>query len=261
MNAVVQQDSKLPIIAMAVRSAVSAILEIDDGRSNEIAAQVLSYSDKADHALSQAQRATIDSEESFGKGGDLIKAINGQVKSLNADRMTLTKPMDEAKSALTNLFKVGLERFEQAKTLLNDKCTTFAKAERARKEAQAREDQRLAEEKALQAADAQVAMGDQAGADQVLDEAAKVIDKLGDTKVVGRGSYGATIGLRGRWVGRVEDPRAFLAYLSAVTSAHDVAEYVEFRQARLNKLAQAVGTGDLPVPGFKADWDESTSSR
>jgi hypothetical protein len=211
-----------------------------------------------ENALDQANQADICTEESFGLAGDLVKAINAKLAEAEKTRKAITSPMDDAKAAVMKLFGVGIDKLKAAKEVLQGKQTTWAKAEKARLDAIAKTEQEAATQRALDLAAAQQSMGDNAGADQVLAEAASTIEDMGEVKVAARGMYGSSSGLRTRWVGEVTNSRLFLAWLA--TQPFDIGDVVDFRKSGLNALAKKF-EGKTEIPGFTATEDESTVSR
>lgn len=216
-----------------------------------------------ENALDQAENAVVDTEDSFGLAGDLVKAINAKLGDADKARKAITNPMDEAKKSIMKLFSVGIDKLEAAKNKLQSKQTAWGKSERERKEKLAREEQEAATQRALDLASAQQSMGDNAGADQVMAEAATTIDKMGEVKVAARGMYGSSSGMRGRWVGEVSSQRAFLAWL--LTTQYDIAGVIDFKQSGLNAIAKEFGEKRIKdiesVPGLKTEYAESTVSR
>jgi hypothetical protein len=211
-----------------------------------------------ENALEQAMAADISTEESFGLAGDLVKAINAKLKEADTTRKAITAPMDTAKDAIMRLFKVGIDKLEAAKTNLQAKQTAWGRAEKLRLEAIAKREQEEATQRALDLAAAQQSMGDNAGADQVLAEAATTIQDMGDVKVASRGMYGSSSGLRSRWVGEVTNARLFLAWLA--TQPFDIGDVVDFRKSGLNALAKKF-EDKTDIPGLTVKEDESTVSR
>lgn len=219
-----------------------------------------------ENALEQAEVAEITTEDSFGLAGDLVKAINAKLNDADKARKAITSPMDDAKSAVMKLFKVGIDKLESAKKKLQDKQTTWGRAERSRLDAIAKAEQESATQRALDLAAAQQSMGDNEGADQVLAEAAETIQDMGEVKVTARGMYGSSSGMRGRWVGEVTSPRAFLSWL--LTQGYDPLTILDFKKSGLNAIAKEFGEKTATIQntlatshGFKVSYDESTVSR
>jgi hypothetical protein len=263
MNAIAQEVAAAPnqiekALALTYNPVTKAI---SPAQTLKVSSYILNLTASGENALDQARNADINSEESFGLAGDLVKAINGKLTDAESERKVITKPMDDAKKGVMALFNAGIAKLTEAKEKLQTKQTEWAKAERLKKAAQAEIDRKAAEERALSLADAQLSMGDNAGADQVLTEAASTIDKMGDTKVSVRGMYGSSSGLRGRYVGTVDSNRAFLAWL--LTQQYDLSAIVEFKQSGLNGLAKEFGEKGVKgaIPGMKVENVESTVSR
>lgn len=263
MNAVAQDvvvaTPRTPIEQALVVTYKPVVTAIGGEQTTKVAAFIQNLVAHSENALQQAESADINSEENFGLAGDLVKAIGVKLKEADASRKAVTKPMDDAKDAIMKLFKVGIDKLEAAKKLLGEKQTAWGRAERARLEAIAKKEQEEATQRALDLANAQQSMGDNAGADQVMTEAAATIEKMGEVKVSGRGMYGSSSGMRSRFVGDVENPRLFLAWLA--TQQYDIGEIVDFRKSGLNALAKQFGEKKEVVPGLKIYEVDSTVSR
>lgn len=101
----------------------------------------------AEEAVAIAQAYTIDSPEMYEAAADELRSIAKKAKQLEDTRKTLTKPLDEAKKRIMDLFRGPLERLQEAEGLLRRSMLTWKreqdrKAEEARREAerQAREE-------------------------------------------------------------------------------------------------------------------------
>jgi hypothetical protein len=263
MNAVAQEmvpaGTKTPI-QTALEGTYTPVLKIlSPDLTVRAAAFIQNLVAHGENAMEQAESANISTEDSFGLAGDLVKAINAKLGEADKARKAITNPMDEAKKSIMKLFSVGIDKLEAAKAKLQKKQTDWAKAERARLDEIARKEQEAATQRALDLAAAQQSLGDNAGADQVMTEAADTIDKMGEVKVSGRGMYGSSSGLRERFVGEVDNPRVFLAWL--VTQQYDISTIVDFRKSGLNALAKEFSEKKAAVPGLKIDNVESTVSR
>lgn len=261
MNAVAQEVAapKTPI-ETALEGTYKPVLKVlAPDLTVRAAAFIQNLVAHGENALEQAEAAVIDTEENFGLAGDLVKAINAKLGDADKARKAITRPMDAAKQSIAQLFSVGIDKLEKAKATLQVKQTVWGKAERARLDAIARQEQEAATQRALDLAAAQQSMGDNAGADQVMTEAAETIEKMGDVKIAARGMYGSSSGMRGRWVANVDTPRAFLNWL--IQQPYDLSTIVEFKQAGLNSIAKEFGERRETVPGMKADYVESTVSR
>lgn len=227
-----------------------------------IGAEVARLSVDGQNALEQAERAVIKDDATLGKATDLLKAITAAISKQDAARKAHTKPLDEFKSKISTMFGAGLEKLEKAKSILKDKAGTYAVAEQRRRDAEAAIAAEALRKEAEKLAAAQAALGDDAGADQILEEAAEV--KVAAPKVAGAGKFGGTGGLRKTTSGAVTNNRDFLEQIVMGESpAFDkfIAD-LRFPQSALNELAEAVVAGSVPpIPGFEAKQSESFVAR
>lgn len=266
MNAVV--ESTIPIEASVKEGAAATaiILSIDNAvgakalNPLELAREAFKFNEFGKLAIVQAEKAAFSSPETFGLGGDLMKAINQNIKAAGEARKSRTDKINSVVDYITKLFAPGIEKLTKAKITLQGKLNAYAQLEEDKRKIAAAEEQKRVEAAALALAEAQQAMGDNAGADQVMDDAAKLSEKIVEnTKVVGRGAFGSTSHQQGRWVGRVVNPSAFLKAMIE-QNPDKILEYVEFKVSALNKLAAALGktpTG-LTVAGFEYTQDKNT---
>jgi hypothetical protein len=156
-----------------------------------------------------ADRAVIEDDDTYGKGLDLIKIINAAASKAEDVRTGLVKPMNDTVKAINSRFKTAIsEPLENAKKVINDKCTTYAvKKATAEREAAAKI-RREQEEQALNVAAAQEAAGDAEGANKTVEVAAKAGAKIEASagRAVGVGGYtGAKGGLKKVWDYEVVD--------------------------------------------------------
>lgn len=268
-TAVMQRSTpKTPALVADIGEVAAAIGHMPQVPSAVIAAEIVRFVSEANKALGQAERAVIDDNESAGKAADLMKAITSALSSQDAARKIHTAPLDKFKAKLMQFYGLATTNLENARQILKDKTLVFAKAERARLEAEAAAAAAAAAEEAQRLAAAQAALGDADGAQQILDEAAA--RPVEAAKVGITGAYGASLGLRTQKVGQVTDNRAFLKFLVAFMDAEPAygkfVDDLRFPQSALNDLARAVLDPDLEKAvaqpdGFVAENVESTSSR
>jgi hypothetical protein len=110
-------------------------------------------SKQAVNTLTEAKAIQIKSQEGYDKAGGLLQAIKGRIKSLDALRKGITKPLDEAKARVMDLFKTPLERYTEAESVLklgmntyNDEMEGLRQKEQERLERIAAEERRKKEE-------------------------------------------------------------------------------------------------------------------
>jgi len=92
----------------------------------------------AEGILVLAQGYAIDSVQMFELAADELKSIKAKAKDLDDRRKAITKPLDEAKARVMDLFRRPLELLGQAEALLKRAMLGFQQAqEQKRREAEA----------------------------------------------------------------------------------------------------------------------------
>lgn len=97
----------------------------------------------ADTSLEVANSYQVDSPAMFNAAADELKAIKTRRSEIEELRLSLTRPLDEAKRRIMDLFRLPTERLDQAEAVLKRGMLSFQNAERekqeqARREAEAR---------------------------------------------------------------------------------------------------------------------------
>jgi septal ring factor EnvC (AmiA/AmiB activator) len=94
----------------------------------------------------------IDSPAMLAIASDELRDIVGKRKQIEELRLSLTRPLDESKRRIMDLFRVPTDRLEQAEKLLRTGVLTYQQAEREKAEKLRREaEAKLAAEMAEQA--------------------------------------------------------------------------------------------------------------
>lgn len=246
---------------VVIRSAVDQPLVIP---VNEIVAELVEAAAFADQAEDQATRAVINDTDSFNRGADLQKIIRKNAAALDEKRKDRKRPIDAAAKRISDLYDSVKKRLDKSFETIQSKNTQWALAEEKRRREAAEAETKRIEAEALAAASATVAIGGGEAvvdADHIIDAALQHIKNTESaTSVKGKGSYGATSGVRRIDTGVVTDPRAFLrAFLNRIQVPGDVSltDIIEFKQSGLNKLA---ATG-CDLAGFKIETTEKVVAR
>lgn len=93
----------------------------------------------AENSYEVALAVTIDSQEMLDIAGDELRSIVTRKKEIEELRLSITRPMDEAKSRVMDLFKVPTNRLIDAENLLRTEITRYTQ-EQARIDDQRRRD-------------------------------------------------------------------------------------------------------------------------
>lgn len=134
--------------------------------------------------LAEVEGMTIDSPPMYEIGAEALQTIKGRSKALDEQRLSITRPIDAAKTAVMNLFRGPLATLAQAETTIKRKLVAYdeeqrrlAEIERKNAEAAANaERERLAKE----ARDAEAA------AEKLRNEAAAAVDPRQATQLAAR---------------------------------------------------------------------------
>lgn len=98
----------------------------------------------AQQALALVESFAVVDAPSYELAADELKAIKAKAKKLDEQRVSITKPLDEAKKAVMDLFRGPLDLLGKAENIIKGKMLDYQREEQ-RKAAEAR---RLAEEAA-----------------------------------------------------------------------------------------------------------------
>ena len=92
--------------------------------------------------LASAESFAIATVEQYEESGNLLRTIKARQGHLSTLRLSITRPIDEAKSHVMGLFKPAAERLAQAETKIKAAMLDFSREqERQRREAQAKLDE------------------------------------------------------------------------------------------------------------------------
>ncbi len=93
-------------------------------------AEVTRATAMADTSYELALAIEIDCPEMFQTAGDELRAITKREKEIDELRLSLTRPIDESKRRIMDLFRTPLERLQEASGLLRRSMTAYQTAER-----------------------------------------------------------------------------------------------------------------------------------
>lgn len=226
-----------------------------------IAQRVIEYVELAGLAQDQAERAEVTTADQAGSAAEVLKGISQRIKDIGLTRLDYTRPLDARKKDITALFDRAIDTLTAAQTTLQNKARAWQIKERARLAAEAAQAQQQREEDAAELAAETFALGDEAGAQQILDDAAALPVEVEKPRATGM--YGARLGERDKHTGEVTDTASFLKWLVATAKpGSPLVDSIQFGQRELNTLARLVNEGEIMAPaGFKATKDTNPSVR
>lgn len=247
----------------------------------------------AEIALAGAEALVIDCPEMMDLATSETQAVKARLSDLETMRKAITRPIDEAKAKIMDLFRPAKETYERTEKILKDKMVAYQLAERRKAE----EEQRKRDEEARQArlaAEREAAAKEaaaQAEAERLkheAEEAARAGDagKAAELEVAAQQTVVAAqeqaaeiqmaaaviptpaavapiapkgMSLRGKWKARVIDKAKVVAYVAAHP---EYLEIIDIDESALNKLAGALQK-KLPIDGVEAyeDFTAAVSRR
>ena len=85
--------------------------------------------------LTNAENSLIKTQRDYEVGATLLKEVKATAKDLDIKRRTITKPLDEAKKAVMDLFRKPLDMLTRAESLIKKRMVVYTtEQERIRKE-------------------------------------------------------------------------------------------------------------------------------
>jgi hypothetical protein len=268
-----------------MESQTKPLVDLQVGHPNQVLFK------KASTMLNTAKAYEIDSPDMRDMAAQDLVKIKGLQKDLETQRKSITKPIDDAKKAVMDLFRGPTEYLEQAETLLKKAITVFdraeeqrriaeqarleaeARAERARleqeaaaRDAAAREEAARLEREAAAAAtagDVEAAARLAVEAQQRVEQGAAEVETLQQTATLMTAPVveapRASVGISSRrvWKAEVADKLALIRYVA------EHPEYVDLLDANMpaiNKIALAL-KANCPLKGVHVFEDSVIAAR
>ena len=206
--------------------------------------------------VAKAEGYTIDCQPVYEDAAEYMTSIKSAASKLEEQRKAITRPMDEAKKAVMDLFRGPLDALTKAEGVLKDKMKSFALAERERmrKAQQEAEAAAAAARNELEQQAAQAMESGDVAVGVALQTAAETVTAAPPAMEAPKA---AGVALRGTWKARVTDKRAFLRH----ALEHDqFLDMVGIDESALNTLAKAF-KDKMAVPGVEPYEDHSISAR
>jgi len=141
--------------------------------------------------LSDVKTIAIRNPEQLKNAGDVSNKIKTRIKELNAERLELTRPLDEVKAKIMDKYRPAVEQLTQAQRLIDGVISDYlAEQRRIQQEQQrkAEEEARKERERAEAKAKEWAAKGNEKKAEEWLDKSEAVIAPViqaPDTKAAG----------------------------------------------------------------------------
>lgn len=230
----------------------------------------------AQSTLTVARTYVIDSPEMAEAAADDLGQIKQRIKLLDEQRMSITKPLDEAKARIMDLFRKPKALLEEAEGVLKRSLLTWQEAERKKAEELRRQQEEAArklreeeQRKAAEAEKARIAAEEEArkaaevgdaeamfAAEEKAAEAAQVVAVATETAealqhaapvAVAAPAKLAGVSTREEWKAEVTDLMALIKAVAAGTESPDL---LMANMPEINKRAKALKK-EFNVPGIR----------
>ena len=212
----------------------------------------------AERVLAIALSIVVDSNEMAEIAASELVTIKGRAKELDEERKRITKPMDDAKKAVMDIYKPAIEKLGQAETALKTSLLTYQKEQQRIADLAAAEEARKAREEAekLRAkAEKMEAKGKTEDADALRSVAAMTVTA---PRTVAAPTKLAGTSVRKVWKANVTDRSAAIKALAENPAYQHL---LTIDEAALNKLAAAMKNPNSPIPGVVFYEDSVMSAR
>lgn len=206
--------------------------------------------------LALAVEFKIVTQEHYVGSADLLTQIKSKQKELDELRRSMTRPLDDAKARIMNLFRPAAERLGQAEDVLKGAMIGFTREqERIRQEAEriAREAAEKEAERLRRQAERARAKGKEERAEDLEEQAEEVPVPIVPSQV----PAAPGVAFRTTWRAEVHDPKALVI---AVAEGHHPLTLLQPNMVALNGLARSLKK-ELKIPGVRAVSDEGVAAR
>jgi len=212
--------------------------------------------EEANTAFSVAQSFQVTSAGTYEIAAGELAEVKLRVKELTERRMSITRKLDDAKSAIMDLFRPALSRLEETKVFYERGMLAYATAQEAAKRAeQARLEAIAAEEREKLAAAAKAA--EKAGNVEEAEALTVTAEMIIAAPAVIEAPAAQGTFIRKTWKGRCVDKFALIQFIAADQAYVDL---VSVDAVALNALAKSQKQ-NMKVGGCESYQESSISSR
>lgn len=224
---------------------------------SDVAKAAASQADEESIALlASAEAFTITTPPEYEASAGLLRDVKAKQKDHNTLRVSITRPLDEAKAGIMELFKPAGERLVKAEVGIKNAMLGFNREQqRLRQEAQRRLDEQAAKEREKLRNQAEAARDK--GKDDRATELEQRADSVPTLEVTTSAPEVAGVSVRVTWHAEVRD---LLALVKAVAEGKQPLSLLEPNMTQLNGLARTM-KGDLAIPGVAAVSEEGIAAR
>lgn len=251
---------------MSIESELQSNTALTASLKQAIATQVQQAQAQADARKKVAMSIVIDgTDEERGEmlaiAGDELRTLATTIKQLDGRRKEITRPLDEAKSFVMDMFRAPTTALEEGEAYLRGivqaelarQRAAAAEAQRLQQEAEAAERKRLQELEIARRAELDAAVS--SGNEQVAAQAAAAVEEVAEERMradtfsmpaVAAAPKPAGISSRGRWKVTSIDKAALVA---AAAATPDLLRYLKVDEQALAQYATLM-KAEARIPGI-----------
>lgn len=205
----------------------------------------------------RAQSLTIVTVEDYSNAGAFLHTIKNRAKEIDTLRMSMTRPLDDAKAKIMSFFRPATDKLNDAATIISRTMITWeTEQERIRKEAQAKAEEaarKRSEDENIALAAELERSGDTELAEQVLTSQVEVAP----VKIASSVPRTATAFSRETWSGEVTN---LMELVKAIAEGKAPISLVQANMVAINGVARSLKSS-MKYPGIRAVSSKSMTSR
>lgn len=225
-------------------------------RTFDIASQekLLPANAEAGRLLATANAMQVSSVEEATDASSICKTLSERIKSLEAERKKITKPLDDAKKSAMDLFRQPVDTLKNALEITRGKVTRYQlEIERKEKEKQAQLDEQARKQR--EKLETKAAEAEEKGQTEKAEQLRNKSNEVVEHQAVAPKPQGAS--LRKTWTGEVADIKALC---KAIADGAAPETLVKPDQSAINAYARAT-KGAAPIMGITFSQKSTSTFR
>lgn len=207
---------------------------------------------EAEQLQNTAAEITVNDDQTYNGAAEFLRRVKGKKKELEEQRKAITKPMDDAKKRIMDLFRRPIEALDDAENRVkramlgyDEEQRRIAEEKQRKAEEEAERERRRAEKKAQE--------HDEKGNEERAEAWRERAEHAQPTVVGAETPKAEGVSTRKVWKGEVTDMKALC---KAIADGQVPARLVQPNNAEIGKFARAL-QDDASVPGMRF-WSERT---
>ena len=207
-------------------------------------------------ALDTAKAIVITDDGTYQGAAGMLKLVKGRYNELEALRKAITKPLDEAKRNVMDMFRIPLERLKGAEGATKQSMLAYQREQETKRRAEQARLQEIAR-KEREKLERQAARAEKSGREEKAEDLRQVADSLPDPVVAHAAPKISGLSTRKIYKARVTDK---MALIKAVAEGKAPDILLEPNMSALNGQARALKEA-FNYPGVELISDDTMAAR